>query len=52
MTWDFDQPAFPDTPLERAIMRQNMIVGFAQNDGLNDEAYARLRTALLNGGAL
>jgi hypothetical protein len=49
MTWDFDQPGLPDTPLERAIMLQNMIVGFSQNDGLDDETYAQLRAELLKG---
>lgn len=49
MTWDFEQPDLPDTPLERAIMLQNMLIALAENGSLDNAIYSQLRTEFMTG---
>lgn len=43
MTWPFDQSDLPDSPLEQALMLQNMLISLAQNGGLDQDTYHQLR---------
>lgn len=39
----------PDTPLERALMLQNMLIALAENGGLDQATYHQLRTEFMEG---
>ncbi len=49
MNWDSDQLDLPDTPLERAIMLQNMLISVAENGRLEIASYTKLRTEFMEG---
>lgn len=49
MTWYTNESDLPDTPLERAIMLQNMLIALAENGKLDDATYSQLRTEFMSG---
>lgn len=46
----FDSPDLPDTPLERALMLQNMLISLSENHGFDQATYHQLRNEFMNGG--
>ena len=47
MTWYTNESDLPDTPLERAIMLQNMLIALAENGKLDDATYSQLDTEFM-----
>lgn len=50
MSYQFDDTDMPDSPLERAMMLQTMIVSRATGGGLDQAAYYQLRAEFMEGG--